>query len=175
MNQIHALLITAPELVRHAFRALSGQRLVNTLTKTRPGPDGSSDPEVISRQTLKRLAVRHLTMQAEIDIIERQLDTLVRQVNPTLLSLSGVGPVTAATLLVAAGDNPERLTTRARLPLWLVWHRFLSPPVNAPDTGSPAAGTDTQTPPCTGSCSCACDTGNHAPWPTSNGAAPRDS
>ncbi|MEV8252324.1 IS110 family transposase [Microbacterium sp. NPDC076768] len=114
MNQIHALLITAPELVRHAFRALSGQRLVNTLAKTRPGPNGSSDPEVISRQTLKRLAVRHLTMQAEINIIERQLDTLVRQVNPTLLSLSGVGPVTAATLLVAAGDNPERLTTRAR-------------------------------------------------------------
>lgn len=33
--------------------------------------------------------------------------------NPTLLSLRGVGPVTAATLLVAAGDNPERMRTRA--------------------------------------------------------------
>ena len=113
MNQIHALLITAPELVRQAFRALSGQRLVNTLAKTRPGTSGSADPEVIARQTLKRLAVRHLTMQAEIDLIEQQLDALVRLVNPTLLSLSGVGPVTAATLLVAAGDNPERLATRA--------------------------------------------------------------
>ncbi|MDK6499257.1 transposase, partial [Escherichia coli] len=50
---------------------------------------------------------------AEIDLIEQQLEMLVRQVNPTLLSLSGVGPVTAATLLVAAGDNPERLGTRA--------------------------------------------------------------
>jgi transposase len=113
MNQIHALLITAPDLVRHAFRALTGQRLVNTLAKTRPGTGGSSDPEVIARQTLKRLAARHVKMQAEIDIIERQLGSLVRQVNPTLLSLSGVGPVTAATLLVAAGDNPERLTRRA--------------------------------------------------------------
>jgi len=37
----------------------------------------------------------------------------VRAVNPTLLSLSGIGLVTAAALLVAAGDNPERLTTRA--------------------------------------------------------------
>ena len=37
MNQIHALLITAPDLVRHAFRAMTGQRLVNTLAeKTRP-------------------------------------------------------------------------------------------------------------------------------------------
>lgn len=113
MNQIHALLITAPELVRQAFRTLTGQRLVHTLVKTRPGTSGSADPEVITRQTLKRLAVRHLTMQVEIDLIGQQLDVLVRQVNPTLLSLSGVGPVTAATLLVAAGDNPERLTTRA--------------------------------------------------------------
>lgn len=113
MNQIHALLITAPERVRQAFRALTGQRLVNTLAKTRPGTNASADPEIVARQTLRRFAVRHLTMQAEIDLIEQQLDLLVRQVNPTLRSLSGVGPVTAATLLVAAGDNPERLGTRA--------------------------------------------------------------
>lgn len=113
MNQIHALLITAPELVRQAFRALSGQRLIRALAKTRPGTSASADPEVIARQTLRRLAVRYLTMQAEIDLIEQQLDALIRQVNPALLSLSGVGPVTAATLLVAAGDNPERLATRA--------------------------------------------------------------
>lgn len=113
MNQIHALLITAPEMVRQAFRALTGQRLVNTLAKTRPGTIASADPDIVSRQTLRRFAVRHLTMQAEIDLIEQQLDLLVRQVNPTLLSLRGVGPVTAATLLVAAGDNPERLGSRA--------------------------------------------------------------
>lgn len=113
MNQIHALLITAPELVRQAFRALSGQRLIRALAKTRPGTSASADPEVVARQTLRRLAVRYLTMQAEIDLIEQQLDALIRQVNPALLSLSGVGPVTAATLLVAAGDNPERLATRA--------------------------------------------------------------
>lgn len=113
MNQIHALLITAPELVRRAYRALTGQRLVNTLAKTRPGVSSSGDPELVARQALKRLAARYLTMQAEIDIIEQQLGTLLRQVNPTLLSLRGVGPVTAATLLVAAGDNPERMRTRA--------------------------------------------------------------
>lgn len=75
MDQIHALLVTAPQLVRQVFRIRSGQRLVNKLAKTRPGTGGSSDPEVISRQTLKRLAARPLTMQAEIDIIEQQLDT----------------------------------------------------------------------------------------------------
>ena len=113
MNQIHALLITGPESVRQAFRALTGHRLVTVLARTRPGTGGSADPELIARQTLKRLAARHVALQAEIDLIETQLEGLVRVVNPTLLSLSGVGPVTAATLLVAAGDNPERLTTRA--------------------------------------------------------------
>ncbi|WP_426625346.1 IS110 family transposase [Leifsonia sp. McL0607] len=113
MNQIHALLVTSPELVRQAFRTHTGQRLVTTLAKTRPGTGGSLDPKTVARQTLKRLAIRHLTLQAEIDVIEQHLEALVRQVNPTLLSLSGVGRVTAATLLVAAGDNPERLGTRA--------------------------------------------------------------
>lgn len=49
----------------------------------------------------------------DVTAIDDQLEQIVRAVNPTLLSLRGVGPVTAATLLVAAGDNPDRLTTRA--------------------------------------------------------------
>ncbi|MEO7017725.1 MAG: transposase [Leifsonia sp.] len=112
MNQIHALLVTAPESVRLTYRALGGAKLVKTLAHTRPSGSGS-DPELVTRQTLKRLAARYLILQAEIDAIEEQLDPLVRSVNPALLSLSGVGLVTAAVLLVAAGDNPERLTTRA--------------------------------------------------------------
>lgn len=112
MNQIHALLITAPDPVRAAYRALSGAKLVATLGRTRPA-SATSNPDLISRQTLKRLAVRYLALQNEIDAIEADLAPLVRALNPALLSLSGVGVVVAATLLVAAGDNPERLTTRA--------------------------------------------------------------
>lgn len=41
------------------------------------------------------------------------LEVLVHSVNPRLLSLNGVGVVTAATLLSAAGDNPERLVSKA--------------------------------------------------------------
>tara|TARA_R100000365_G_C2748436_1_gene79926 strand:- start:10054 stop:10392 length:339 start_codon:yes stop_codon:yes gene_type:complete len=92
-DQIYALLITAPELVRHALRALSGQQLVNTLANTRTGTGGYSKPEVTARQRLKRLAVCDLTMRAEIDLSERQLVALAGQVNPTMLSLSGVGTV----------------------------------------------------------------------------------
>lgn len=113
MNQIHALLITAPDPVRNTYRALTSAKLVATLARSRPATTDTSSPEQVARQTLKRLATRHLTLQAEITAIEEQLDPLVRAVNPCLRSLNGVGVVTAATLLVAAGDNPERLTTKA--------------------------------------------------------------
>jgi len=112
MNQIHALLVTAPEPVRDTYRAMGSTKLVKTLARTRPTGSGF-DPDLVTRQTLKRLAARYLILQDEIDEIENQLDPLVRAVNPTLLSLSGIGLVTAAALLVAAGDNPDRLTTRA--------------------------------------------------------------
>ncbi len=82
-----------------------------TLARSRPA--AGTTPELIARQTLKRLARRHVTLTEEADVIDVQLETLVRAVNPTLLSLRGVGVVTAATLLVAAGDNPERLNSRA--------------------------------------------------------------
>jgi transposase len=112
INQIHALLVTAPDTVRTAYRALAGDKLVTTLARSRPGTSGA-EPAQIARQTLKRLATRCLTMQDEIATIDGQLKALVRSVNPRLLSLNGAGPVTAATLLAAAGDNPERLASKA--------------------------------------------------------------
>jgi transposase len=113
LNQIHALLITAPEVVRNAYRALSGVKLLAALARSRPGVGESADPAQVARQTLKRLACRHAMLDEEVTTIDGQLERLVRALNPTLLALSGVGPLTAATLLVAAGDNPERLATKA--------------------------------------------------------------
>jgi Transposase IS116/IS110/IS902 family/Transposase DDE domain len=42
-----------------------------------------------------------------------QLDRLVRAVAPKLISLSAIGTDHAATLLLVAGDNPERLGSEA--------------------------------------------------------------
>jgi transposase len=110
MNQIHALLVTAPDQVRSDYRSLTGRNLVITLARSRPS--GVASPALTARQTLKRLARRHVMLAEEIDVIDAELEELVRAINPTLLSLRGVGVVTAATLLVAAGDNPERLASR---------------------------------------------------------------
>ncbi|HZD23275.1 MAG TPA: IS110 family transposase [Acidimicrobiia bacterium] len=45
--------------------------------------------------------------------IRVKLGELVVEVAPSLLDLSGVGPATAAMLLVAAGDNPHRIHSEA--------------------------------------------------------------
>ena len=113
MNQIHALLITAADLVRTTYRALHGAKLINTLAASRPSSTTLATPDTVARVALKRLARRHQALTVEITAIDAEFDDLTHDVNPRLRAMHGVGAVTAATLLAAAGDNPERVTTRA--------------------------------------------------------------
>ena len=48
------------------------------------------------------------------------MERLTRSVAPALVNTFGVGPDTAATLLIAAGSNPDRLRFRIsiRLTVW---------------------------------------------------------
>jgi transposase len=52
-------------------------------------------------------------LEREIDELEELLAPLLAATAPGLLALFGVGPDTAASLLVTAGDNPERLRSEA--------------------------------------------------------------
>lgn len=54
-----------------------------------------------AREEATRLAHRIIPLRAELTKNERQLRALVTQLEPTLLQLSGVGPVSAATILDA--------------------------------------------------------------------------
>ena len=58
---------------------------------------------------IRDLARRIQGLNAEMQQIDRTLTALIKDMAPSLLALHGVGPDTAASLLVAAGDNPERL------------------------------------------------------------------
>jgi transposase len=55
------------------------------------------------------VARRYQSLSAEIAKLDAQFDRLVTQVAPELVSLAGIGTDNAATLLIAAGDNPQRL------------------------------------------------------------------
>jgi transposase len=54
-----------------------------------------------------------VALDDEITTLDTQLDRLVARAAPRLLELFGVGVQTAGALLVAAGDNPGRLSSQA--------------------------------------------------------------
>jgi transposase len=110
LSQLKGLLVTAPESIRARHRKQSDQRLLDQLAKSRAALD---DADGGLRMALRSIARRIQTLNTEIRALEADLATLARGINPALLATKGVGPVSAAQLLIAAGDNPERLRSKA--------------------------------------------------------------
>jgi transposase len=106
-NQIFALIDTAPEELRAQLRDRKLIELVALMLRWRPTPP--IDPTAAHRYALHRLARRWQALTDELDELDHQIAALVEQTAPELLAVHGVGVETAATLLVAAGDNPQRL------------------------------------------------------------------
>ena len=59
------------------------------------------------------LARRAITLQEEISEIDAILKPLVKETAPELVATLGIGTDAASALLVAAGDNPQRLRNEA--------------------------------------------------------------
>jgi transposase len=59
------------------------------------------------------VARRYQHLSKEISELDEQLDRLVSELAPQLLAVEGIGTDTAASLLIAAADNPERLKNEA--------------------------------------------------------------
>ena len=111
-NQIDAVVVTAPEPVKDRLRALNTARTVEACARMRPGTDGDL-VRAAAKRALRSLARRHQALTAEIKHLDAELRRLCERANPALLGACGVGAETAAALLVAAGDNPERLRSEA--------------------------------------------------------------
>ena len=111
INQLHALVVTAPEQVKHQLRGLSTKARIRACAGFRPGTADTTT--TVAKKTLRYLARRCQALTTEIKELDKEITRLCSRANPALLSAPGVGPDTAAALLVAAGDNPKRLTTEA--------------------------------------------------------------
>jgi transposase len=111
MNQMQALIVTAPAALRETLRELTGVKLVHRCARLRPGE--LATPTAAAKHALRILALRCHHLTVEIDTLEKELAQLTAQTAPTLLQLFGVGPNTAATLLITAGSNPGRLRSEA--------------------------------------------------------------
>ena len=111
-NLLKAMLLTAPEGLRQRLSGLPTKELVAAAGRLRPARD-PEEVEAATRFALRSIARRHQTLSEEIAELDAQLERLVAQAAPELVRLLGVGTNHAATLLVLAGDNPERLKSEA--------------------------------------------------------------
>ena len=96
----------APGSAGHAPAAL-----VTELASLRPRPG-----DVVgyaTRVALRELGRRAQFLDGQLDRLDELIAPLVTARAPGLLALHGVGPHTAALLLVAAGDHPGRLRSEA--------------------------------------------------------------
>jgi transposase len=111
LNQMRSIVSTAPEPIRAELRDLNVFHLLARASVYRPG--AKRDIVSLTKRSLRMLALRATSLQAEIDEIDVILDDLVAETAPALVARLGIGTDVASTLLVAAGDNPGRLRSEA--------------------------------------------------------------
>lgn len=111
-NQLHALLVSAPAELRERYRRHSTPALVSALARCRPATHRDATTVAVLTAA-KALAQRAEFLERQRCDLTAQLDVLVGQLNPALRAGYGVGPATAAQLLITAGANPHRLRSEA--------------------------------------------------------------
>jgi transposase len=112
LTQMRHLSYTAPDQLRCQLKGLAIPALVTTAASLRP--TRSPDPVTAgTKASISSLAHRVRFLDAEIAGLDELIGPLLFATATELLALKGVGPDTAASLLIAAGDNPERLRSEA--------------------------------------------------------------
>ncbi|WUO09308.1 transposase [Streptomyces sp. NBC_00289] len=108
-----AMLVHAGDGLRHETAGTTQIALARHLAGLRPrqleGPEGAL------RHALRTLAKRWQYLDAEAKELTKMIDDLAHRAAPQLLEPFGIAVDTAAEILVAAGDNPERIKSEAAL------------------------------------------------------------
>ena len=112
-SAMRSLISTSPDAVRAELRGLNVYRMLERASAFRPGT--KRDLASINKFTLRMLARRAIELEEEVAEIDAILKALVAETAPALVAMSGVGTDVASALLVAAGDNPQRLRTEATI------------------------------------------------------------
>jgi transposase len=112
--QLGNLLLTAPAAVREHLagrKTLEGKAALCArfrLTQKEP-----SDPVVAAKLALRSVAQRIAQLTQEAAVLKEQLDSLVARAAPQTLGQMGLGTQNTAALLIAAGENIDRLRSEA--------------------------------------------------------------
>lgn len=105
-NCVDSMLVTASDEVRERYGALRAEARMTAIAEARP-EDWGEDEATLS--ALRHLALAWTDAAGHAEDLERELSAIVRSQHAVLLGAEGVGAVTAARLVVAAGGNPERM------------------------------------------------------------------
>ena len=100
IGQLKALLVGAPEELRAELRGRSTAGQIDYCARLRPRPTRSLEHQATVR-ALRATAQRIQALAAEADELEAELTVLVGAVAPWLLEVPGVGPLSAAQVLVS--------------------------------------------------------------------------
>jgi transposase len=113
LQQLHNTIVAAPDEVRDQVRNLTRMQRLRICAGWRPDSVGYRDPVVATKLALKYLARRILDLNDEIAELDRLIVPLVEELAPNLLKLEGVGTENAGEIMVAVGENPDRLRSEA--------------------------------------------------------------
>lgn len=113
INQLRALLITAPQEVRERLLKAKMGDCVESCVRMRSLGNTPMLQTLVA--TLRLLAKRWKQLAEELKTLDAMLDSLTKTHAKRLLERFGVGPQTAAELIAVAGDNPERIKSEAAL------------------------------------------------------------
>jgi len=111
INQARSLIVTGPDDLRARFAGHSADDLVAELASLRPRPGSMIRYHTLL--SLRELGRRVAFLDGQLQRLDALIVPLVTARAPGLLALYGVGHDTAAKLLIAAGDHPERLRSEA--------------------------------------------------------------
>ena len=110
LNQLRHLVFCAPESIRVRFKDRYKTGLVSEAANMRPRK-GSDPVAYTTNLVIRSLARRIQSLNNEIRTVDQILRLLIAERAPSLLNLHGVDVETAASLLVTAGDNPDRISS----------------------------------------------------------------
>lgn len=106
INQLKAFLVCGDPQLRERLEPLRDPALFAACAELNP-------QHGVVHQALQLLAVRIRHLSEQITPLKKQITLTIRALNSDLLKVFGVGPDSAAALLIAAGENHNRLTSEA--------------------------------------------------------------
>jgi len=87
------------------------RKLIDRCAALEPG--ALVDPSESVQHALRALATRWLMLSTEIGTHDEALDAITMTAVPSLREAFGIGPDSAAEMMIVAGDNPQRVRSEA--------------------------------------------------------------